>query len=163
MIGNNPVNSWDEYGLKKSTKFPKLPISTLDKYFNVKGTKKQRKDVWNSLRIISRTKTGRKLIVLIKNSKNEVTIVCNIVGKNNSETGIGIININTNGKTQPELPVTKGGKTFLEKATLDIVIVHELGHQVGGTFDDGPNNMNNVNAWENPYREEWGAPMRMGY
>jgi len=32
------------------------------------------------------------------------------------------------------------------------VLAHELGH-LTGTKDDGPNNMNNVNTWENPIME----------
>lgn len=48
-------------------------------------------------------------------------------------------------------------------ASNDRILGHELGHAIGGYFDDGPNQMNNVIANENPIATELGEPPRTSY
>ena len=45
----------------------------------------------------------------------------------------------------PDILTTCG----LTRSTTTRILAHELGH-LTGTEDDGPNDMNNVNEWENP-------------
>ena len=164
-VKGNPTNFVDEDGLKPK-KHSRLPISTLQKYFSVTGTPQQTKRVWNSLGIISKTNTGRKLINLLKSKNAVAEIRCNNIGLNQFVGNLGIdgyVDINLNPALQPKVLVQKGKKKYYEKFTIDVVIVHELGHRVGGINDVGANNMDNVNAWENPYRLEWGAAKRIKY
>jgi hypothetical protein len=56
------------------------------------------------------------------------------------------------------LPTTSG----MQPAPKPVVLGHELGHAIGYD-DDGPNYMNNVNANENPIRQQLGLPPRNSY
>lgn len=50
-----------------------------------------------------------------------------------------------------------------QPSSLAAMIAHELGHALFGVADDGPGNMNNVNAYENPVRIQLGEPKRTTY
>jgi hypothetical protein len=56
------------------------------------------------------------------------------------------------------LPTATGNQS----ASKACILGHELGH-AGGTLDDGPNAMNNVNLNENPIRAQLGEPARTSY
>ncbi|MFW0753446.1 RHS repeat domain-containing protein [Pseudomonas sp. H11T01] len=43
------------------------------------------------------------------------------------------------------------------------ILGHEIGHAATKTWDNGPGNMNNVNANENPIRNQLGLPSRTSY
>jgi len=50
----------------------------------------------------------------------------------------------------------------LQPDPLAVVLGHELGH-ANGQLDDGPGQMNNINANENPERSDMGLPARTSY
>lgn len=57
-----------------------------------------------------------------------------------------------------KLPTTSG----MQPASKPVVLGHELGHAIGYR-DDGPDMMSNVNANENPIRQQLGLPPRTSY
>lgn len=50
-----------------------------------------------------------------------------------------------------------------QRANTTTIMAHEVGHAATKTWDDGANQMNNVNANENPVRRELGLPERTTY
>lgn len=56
------------------------------------------------------------------------------------------------------LPTSRG----MQPGPKAVVLGHELGHAIGHR-DDGPDMMNNVNANENPIRQQLGLPPRTSY
>jgi len=56
------------------------------------------------------------------------------------------------------LPTANG----MQPTPLEVTLGHELGH-ANGERDDGPSRMNNVNANENPIRQDLGLPLRTAY
>jgi len=67
--------------------------------------------------------------------------------------------INVDPNFHPNVYTSNG----VQPASTEIILGHELGHGGSGKHDDGPNNMNNVNATENPIRHDLGLPDRTKY
>ena len=51
----------------------------------------------------------------------------------------------------------------IQPAPTNVILGHEIGHAATGDKDDGPGQMNNVNANENPIRQSLGLPIRISY
>ncbi len=59
----------------------------------------------------------------------------------------------------PNLNTTEG----YQPAPTTVILGHEIGHAATGIGDDGSARMDNVNANENPIRQELGLPGRITY
>lgn len=125
-------------------------------YAIIGGTRAQSVSIGNSVREIGGTSTGNNLNALL--GGNLVTIT---VGPNGAYSDYGsalaAVNLN-NGLRSIYIAsniVDNNGKCCYDSAvgsvpaTLTRMLAHEAGH-LTGTKDDGPNEMNNVNTWENP-------------
>jgi hypothetical protein len=128
------------------------------------GTPTQQAMYEASLRAVLATKRGMNMAAEIAAKKNifgmqritEVTL--------HLEPGLGNAHGFTDGSMiidpnfHGSVPTTAG----LRELSNEAIIAHELGH-VTGALDDGPYEMNNVLANENPVRRELGEPERTEY
>jgi RHS repeat-associated protein len=116
-----------------------------------KDDKKKLKDAWKEL-----MKSEHARGLLTKALKNGKVTVRSTSGDPYFDPGDRSINVGT--ESHPLVMTTAG----LQPAPTAIILGHELGH-AAGYRDVGPNRMNNVNASENPIREDLGLPDRTEY
>jgi hypothetical protein len=94
---------------------------------------------------------------LTQYSGRQERIILSTSSNNHGSPSLGVVHININQKSI--IYTSKGAMPQDPRAT----VAHELGHVTTGILDDGPRNMNNVNANENPVRLQLGLPKRIKY
>jgi len=108
------------------------------------------------------TKKGRELCEKLENSSDKYTITNKSPdgAPDRASYGYGRKTITVDPNYHPKLNTTAGR----QRASTEVILGHEMGHAATG-IDDGPNSdrMNNVNANENPIRDELGLPSRTTY
>lgn len=107
---------------------------------------------------LRKTKHGEEMCRRLEEDPNYYLITSS--GANNSawyEGKTRTIRIDPN--FSPMTNTTQGD----QPANTTTIMAHEVGHAATKTWDDGPNQMNNVNANENPVRRELGLPERTTY
>jgi RHS repeat-associated protein len=103
------------------------------------------------------TDRGRQFLGKIEDRGKPVDVKVNSKGIQNSIRGTTRVNIDPNNR--PEVQTTQGPQTMSNEA----LIAHEVGHNVMGARDQGPNRMDNVRQNENPVRRALGEPERTKY
>lgn len=119
-------------------------------------------DIKKALEKLKKTKHGKKMIKEIEKSDKDVVIVP-APPRMQRENDFHYdpkreIIVVPSGGIYPSVTTTAGDIPI----SLPSLIAHELGHAIGAN-DDGPGAMNNVNANENPVRDELGEPRRTKY
>jgi RHS repeat-associated protein len=149
-VGGNPVNWVDPLGLEVRvvTSDPVAAKILMDAYAR-----------------LNRTKKGMEICETLEKSPDLFEI--RPINQDAFYCPPGATDPKCQGKTRTtfvdpynniELPTTNG----MQPASKPVVLGHELGHATG-TSDDGPGQMNNVNANENPIRQAFGLPARTSY
>jgi RHS repeat-associated protein len=146
-VGGNPVNFIDPFGLYVVYEGPDKEISRLKKaYKKVRSTNK-----------------GKELCEKLENSADKYTIT----NKSDNPALIGdratyspyFKTIVVDPSYRPILNTEKGPQA----AATTILLGHELGHAATEIGDTGQGRMDNVNANENPIRQELNYPNRTTY
>ncbi|HTM39199.1 MAG TPA: RHS repeat-associated core domain-containing protein [Terriglobales bacterium] len=110
---------------------------------------------------VNSTAWGKTLINTLENSPTLYLITNLQDGTSFYDPNTNIISVDPN--FHPEVAVDNGKTCSVERAPTNAVLGHEIGHAATGIHDDGPGNMNNVNANENQIRRQLGLPLRLSY
>lgn len=146
-VGGNPVNLVDPFGLYVVYEGPEGAVSKLKKaYRKVRDTNK-----------------GRELCEKLEKSPDKYTITNKtnnpFIGDVRATYSPYFKTIVVDPNFHPRLNTEAG----TQPAATEINLGHELGHAATGIEDTGPGNMDNVNANENPIRQELHYPNRTTY
>ena len=92
---------------------------------------------------LMKSRKGRELLAKLHNDPNKTYYIHCAKGINDAYQQGDDVYVDPD--FHPTIQTDKGPRV----ATTNRILAHELGH-LTGTLDDGPNQLNNVNTWENP-------------
>ncbi|MDP3019170.1 MAG: RHS repeat-associated core domain-containing protein, partial [Methylococcaceae bacterium] len=148
-VENNPLRWVDPSGLVVDFDGPDKAVQVLQNTYNK----------------IKTTEKGRQLCEILENSPDTYLITnkfpYKIPGFKPDKAFYHEVSktIIVDPTYHPRLTTNEGP----QRAPTESILGHEIGHAATGIEDDGPNRMNNVNANENPIRQELGLPSRTNY
>jgi len=146
-VGGNPVNFIDPLGL----------------YIVYEGSEREISRLKKAYKKVRSTNKGKQLCEKLENSPDKYTITNKtnnpFIGDERATYSPYFKTIVVDPNFHPRLNTEAGP----QPAPTEINLGHELGHAATGIEDTGPDNMDNVNANENPIRQELDYPNRTTY
>jgi RHS repeat-associated protein len=140
---------------------PLIGVDPLGLRVSFTGDPATQKALHDAYDCVGNTPAGAQLIDDLVMSPFDYTITNNRNGDAYFSPSTRTISVDPN--FHPDTLVDTGLIPSLQPAPTAAILGHEIGHAATGIKDTGPGRMDNVNANENPIRQQLGLPPRLAY